>query len=278
VRQAAWLAARPWLNAVRRETLGLPALPRREPIGTLDRQRQLVLYPFSPSLFPKPAGWGDSTEVTGFWFLPARVDPEPPEALRAFLDAGPPPVCIGFGTQLDPDPGGTTATLLKALRGAGRRGVLLRSPQALAGADLGEDVFALERGVSHDWLFPRCTAVVHHAAAGTTATALRAGVPSVLVPHNADQFAWAKRLAELGASPPPIPRRSLSLERLAPAIIGATTSDVLRERTQRLAARIRQEDGVARALEAFERRFGAPRRSAPPARISATSSVAGGQR
>ena len=119
--------------------------------------------------------------------------------------------------------------------------------------------------------------MVHHAAAGTTATALRAGVPSVLVPHNADQFTWARRLAELGASPPPIARRSLSLERLAPAIIGATTSVVLRERTRELAVHIRDEDGVARALDAFERRFGAPRRSTPPARVAAASPAAGGR-
>jgi len=254
-RQAAWLAARPWLNRVRRDALGLAPLPVLEPIGRLDRERQLVLYPFSPSVFPKPAGWGDWTEVTGYWFLDARVDPEPPEDLRAFVEAGPPPVCMGFATQLDPEPVATTRVLVESLRGAGRRGVLLRSPEALAGVELGDDVYALER-VPHDWLFPRCQAVVHHGAAGTTATVLRSGVPSVAVPHTSDQFTWARRLAELRVSPPPIRRRKLSRERLEPALIGATTSDVLRERAQALGARIREEDGVAAAVAAFERRFG----------------------
>lgn len=200
--------------------------------------------------------------MTGFWSLDGRNDPEPPAALRAFLDDGPPPVYLGFATQLDPDPAGTTAMMLAALRHTGRRGVLVRTSEALAGAELGDDVFALEHGVPHDWLFPRCAAVVHHAAAGTTATALRAGVPAVLVPHNADQFTWAERLAELGASPPPIPRRELSRERLARAIAGATTSGVLRRRTRELAGRIRDEDGVGRAVAAFEHRF------APPAAAS----------
>jgi sterol 3beta-glucosyltransferase len=264
VRQAAWLAARPWLNAVRKEALGRPPLPRPEPIGTLDRQRQLVLYPFSPSVFPKPPGWGDWTEVTGYWFLDAAVDPDPSDALRDFVEAGPPPVCIGFATQIDPDPVATTATMVQALRGAGRRGVLLRSPEALAGADLGDDIFALQR-VSHGWLFPRCAAVVHHGAAGTTATALRCGVPSVVVPHNADQFTWARRMAELGVSPSPIPRRRLTLERLEPAIRLATTSCVLRERAQAIAESIREEDGVGRAVEVFEGRFGDPPQGAPAA-------------
>ena len=255
VRQGAWLAARPWLNRVRREALGLGLLPLREPIGRLDRERQLVLYPFSPSVFPKPDSWGDWIEVTGHWFLDARVDPEPPEDLRAFVEAGPPPVCMGFATQLDPDPVATTRVMVEALRGAGRRGVLLRRPEALAGVELGDDVYALER-VPHDWLFPRCDAVVHHAAAGTTATVMRSGVPSVAVPHNADQFTWARRLAALRISPPPIPRRKLSRERLEPALIGATTSNIMRERAQALAARIREEDGVAAAVAAFERRLG----------------------
>jgi UDP:flavonoid glycosyltransferase YjiC (YdhE family) len=262
VRQAAWLVARPWLNGVRKDVLGRSPLPRREPIGTLDRQRQLVLYPFSPSVFPKPRGWGDWTEVTGYWFLDDALDPDPPEALREFVEAGPPPVCVGFGTQIDQDPPATTATMVQALRRAGRRGVLLRSSEALAGADLGDDMFALQH-IPHRWLFPRCAAVVHHGAAGTTATALRCGVPSVLVPHNADQFTWARRMEELGVSPPPIPRRKLSVERLAPAIIGAATSGVMRERAATLARRIRAEDGVARATEVFERRFGGATRHPP---------------
>jgi sterol 3beta-glucosyltransferase len=261
IRQGAWLAARPWLNRVRREALGLDRLPLREPIGRLERDRQLVLYPFSPSVFPKPEGWGEWAEVTGYWFLDEHVDPEPSEELRAFLTAGRPPVCMGFATQLDRDPIATTRLMVEALRDVGRRGVLLRKPETLAGADLGDDIYTVER-VPHDWLFERCAAVVHHAAAGTTATALRSGVPSVAVPHNADQFTWGRRLAELGVSPPPIPRRKLSRELLAPALIGATTSDVLREHARALAARIRAEDGVAAAVAAFERRFGPARRPA----------------
>lgn len=256
VRQAAWLAARPWLNSVRNEALERPPLPRREPIGTLDRQRQLVLYPFSSAVFPEPEGWGDWTEVTGYWFLDAAVDPDPPEALRAFVEEGPAPVCAGFGTQLDPDPAATTATLVRALRGAGRRGILLRPAGALAGIDLGDDMIGAHR-VPHDWLFPRCAAVVHHAAAGTTATALRWGVPAVMVPHNADQFTWARRAAALGVSPAPLPRRRLTAERLQPALTEAVESGEMRARAASLGRRIRGEDGLGRAVEVFERRFGA---------------------
>jgi sterol 3beta-glucosyltransferase len=253
LRQLAWLGARPWLNRVRRDALGRPPLPLHEPIGSLEAAGELVLCACSPAVFPRPQGWGAATEVTGYWFLDREVDPEPSDELRAFLDAGPAPVYVGFGIQIDHNPPATTATILEALRRTGQRGVLQRPPESLAGAALGDDMLAVG-GVAHDWLFPRCAAVVHHGAAGTTATALRAGVPAVIVPHNSDQFSWGRRMAELRVSPPPIPRRRLSVDRLEQAVFAATTDRELRERAEVLAGRIRAEDGVTRAVEAFERR------------------------
>lgn len=263
LRQAAWLGARPWLNRVRRDALGLGPLPLRQPMGQLDREGRLVLYPFSPAVFPKPPEWGPGMEVTGYWFLDDALDPDPPEELRAFLEAGPPPVYVGFGIQIDHDPPHTTAIIVEALRRAGRRGVIQRPPEALAGAALGDDVLAIER-VSHAWLFPRCAAVVHHGAAGTTATGLRAGVPAVVVPHHSDQSTWGKRLAQLGVSPPPIPRRRLTADLLSEAIAVATADAGMRQRAQELGARIREEDGVARAVEAFERHVGGRGDGQPP--------------
>jgi sterol 3beta-glucosyltransferase len=262
LRQLVWLGARPWLNRVRRDALKRPRLPLREPIGTLEAAGELVLYAFSPAVFPKPEGWGAATEVTGYWFLDRAVDREPTDELRAFLDAGPAPVYVGFGIQIDHDPRATTETILKALRRTGQRGVLQRPRESLAGAALGDDVLAVG-GVGHDWLFARCAAVVHHGAAGTTAIALRAGVPAVIIPHNSDQFSWGRRMAELRVSPPPIPRRRLNVDRLEQAIVAATTDRELRERAEALAGRIRTEAGVARAVDVFERQVaGRGRRAA----------------
>jgi FkbM family methyltransferase len=113
-------------------------------------------------------------------------------------------------------------------------------------------MLAIDR-VPHGWLFPRCSAVVHHGAAGTTATALRAGVPAVIVPHNSDQFSWGRRAAALGVSPPPIPRRKLSVEPLQAALESVRSDEEFHHRADSLARQIRDEDGVARAVEAFER-------------------------
>lgn len=272
VRQLAWLAARPWLNSVRREAMGLPPLPRREPVADLDRRRMPVLYPYSTAVFPAPPGWSDVARVTGYWFLDGALDADPPAALIDFLRSGPPPVYIGFGTQLDNDPPATTRIMIDALRRTDNRGVLARPGDALAAVTQSDDIFALE-GVSHSWLFPQCAAVVHHSASGTTAAGLRAGIPTVPVPHNSDQFSWAKRVHQLGAGSPPIPRRRLTAARLAEAIDLSTTDDGIRRRAAALGERIVAERGVDRAVELFQDWFVPAAGQITPTHASPTDSA-----
>jgi sterol 3beta-glucosyltransferase len=113
-------------------------------------------------------------------------------------------------------------------------------------------VIALDT-VSHTWLFPRCAAIVHHAAAGTMAAALRAGRPSVPVPHMSNQSRWARRTRELGVSTTAIQRRRLTAQRLADAIAAATSDRAMSDRSTRLGELIRAEDGVGQAVAALER-------------------------
>ncbi|TSB16071.1 glycosyltransferase [Streptomyces benahoarensis] len=111
--------------------------------------------------------------------------------------------------------------------------------------------------VPHALLFPRTAAVVHHAGAGTSAAALRAGVPSVPVPVTADQPFWAGRLATLGAATPPIPFADLSddesADRLTAALIRATTEPTHRTLANGAARRMEAEDGIAVVVSAVAR-------------------------
>ncbi|HUB73227.1 MAG TPA: glycosyltransferase [Solirubrobacteraceae bacterium] len=250
-RQAAWLAVRPWLGSGRSEN-GLGRLPLREPLGQLDARRTLELYAFSPAVVPDPARSGPWTHITGFWFFDGALDPEPSAELREFLDAGPAPVCVGFGAMADDDPAAVSALVHDALARAGRRGVLVGGLAGDGEPARSSRALAVE-AVSHSWLLERCAAAVHHGGAGTTAAALRAGVPSVIVPQMIDQHGWGRRIAALGAGPRPLPRRKLSAERLAGAIRAAIEQDGLREHARSLGARIRAEDGIASAVEVFER-------------------------
>jgi sterol 3beta-glucosyltransferase len=249
VRQTAWLAMRRWLAAARR-TAGLPPLSWREPVGQLVARQTLELRAYSPAVVPDSAPLSASTQVTGYWFLDGDVDPDPPSELAEFLDTGPPPVCIGFGSMIEADPQGMGELAVEALRRAGQRGVLIRGAQGFDETQLPETVLAVG-AISHDWLFARCSAVVHHGGAGTTATALKAGVPSVVVPHMIDQVAWGRTIHALGAGPAPIRRRKLSPERLHGAITAVVTDAKIRERAAALGARIREEDGIKCAVDVF---------------------------
>ena len=107
------------------------------------------------------------------------------------------------------------------------------------------EVYRLD-SAPHSWLFPRMAAVVHHGGAGTTAAGLRAGVPSVLIPHGNDQFAWGRRVHELGVGTRPIPRKRLTVAALADALTAVREPD-LRAAATDLGRRIRTEDGAETA-------------------------------
>jgi UDP:flavonoid glycosyltransferase YjiC (YdhE family) len=248
--QLMWEPLRPALNRLRGEVLDLPPLPPWRVARDFFAERWPILYGYSPNLVPRAREWGPGVHVTGYWFLEPRAAWAPPAPLAAFLDDGPPPVYVGFGSMHVHDSHAMTALVVEALAKANRRGVLLTGAGGL-GERVSESVIGVA-SLPHDWLFPRMAAVVHHAGVGTTATAVRAGVPSVVVPFFADQPFWASRVSALGLSPPPIPRRALSADRLAAAIRLATSNTGMARRATAMGARVKAEDGVARAVETFQ--------------------------
>jgi vancomycin aglycone glucosyltransferase len=132
---------------------------------------------------------------TGAWILP---DARPlPAELVAFLDAGAPPVYVGFGSMPMHASPNVAQVAIEAVRAQGRRIVIGRGWADLALIDGRDDCFAVGE-VNQQALFGRVAAVVHHGGAGTTTTATRAGTPQVVVPQAADQPYWAGRVADLG--------------------------------------------------------------------------------
>jgi UDP:flavonoid glycosyltransferase YjiC (YdhE family) len=252
--QMFWLLFRGSMNQARREVLDLPKLPLRSQAGALRKLDLPMFNGYSPTVLPKPPDWPDSVHVTGYWFLDQQTAWDPPEALVEFLDAGPPPVYVGFGSMHARNAEQFTATVVEALSRAGLRGIILSGWGALTHTNLPDHIFAVE-SVPHDWLFPRVAAVVHHGGAGTTAAGLRSGVPSIVIPFFGDQYFWGSRVAALGAGPKPIPVKRLTTARLERAVRDAVSNPQMQERARIVGGKIRAEQGVERVVEVLRRVF-----------------------
>jgi UDP:flavonoid glycosyltransferase YjiC (YdhE family) len=243
-----WNVLLPAVNRARSELLRLPPAPRRGWFLSHLAQSKPVLYGFSRHVIPPPADWEPSSHVTGYWFLDPPSEYTPPADLAAFLDAGPPPVVIGFGSMTGRRSEEWLRISLEALRLSTRRGIILAGTAPVEEIGRSNDVFITDF-VPHTWLYGRVAAAVHHGGAGTTAASLRAGIPAVVVPHNFDQPFWGDRVARLGAGPPPILRRNLTAENLASAVGRVLTDESIRRRAAALGELIRAEDGVAEAVK-----------------------------
>jgi UDP:flavonoid glycosyltransferase YjiC (YdhE family) len=233
-----------------RARLGLPPQSARAFIA---RQNTTpVVFGFSPTVTPQPNDWPEHLRVAGYWFLDEDPDWRPPAALEQFLAEGPAPVYVGFGSMTGSDPVQTFEIIHRALKASGQRGVISTGwSGADADAASDADAFVLE-GAPHAWLFPRMAAVVHHGGAGTTAAGLRAGKPTLIIPHLGDQPYWGRRVHELGVGAKPRVRHTLSESALASGIRQITTDPSMQAKADALGARIRSEDGIGAAVSLIE--------------------------
>ena len=171
--------------------------------------------------------------------------------LLDFLEDGSPPIYIGFGSMSSRNPEQTTNLVLSALNETKQRAIMLSGWNGLRKNDLPSSVFMVD-SVPFSWLFPKIAAVVHPGGAGTTHYGLRAGVPSIIIPFFADQPFWGYRVAKLGLGPEPIPRKKLTAERLAKAILKAIDNKEMRQRAAELGKKLQGEKGVENAVRIIQ--------------------------
>jgi vancomycin aglycone glucosyltransferase len=211
-----------------------------------------------PTLGP----WQEPTDLdvvqTGAWLVP---DGRPlPAELVAFLDAGAPPVYVGFGSMPVHAATEMARAAIEAIRGRGRRALLSHGWGDLALIDDRDDCFAVGE-VNQQALFGRVAAVVHHGGAGTTTAAALAGAPQVVVPQGADQLYWAGRVADLGigtAHVGPIP----TVDSLS-AALQTTLTPQTRARASAVAGTVRTDGATVAArllVDAVSQERPAPRR------------------
>jgi len=229
-----------------RATLGLDVLDN--PISQLLEGRTILAA--DRDLAPPSADAPESAVNTDAWLLDepgvldARVD--------AFLQEGPAPIYIGFGSMVAPRAPELVVQAVAAVRAAGLRAVIAGGWAALeTHVKEAGDLITVDN-VPHSLIFPKVAAAVHHGGAGTTTAAARAGIPQVLLPHILDQYYWAHRVKTLGLGPTALPIERVTVEVLSNRLSHAVNDPFIRERVKRLAPAITARNGLTAAVEEIE--------------------------
>lgn len=240
VNQLLWRAFRKATNRARAKVCRLP--PRRRLWTT-----HPMLYGISACLLPKPADWPANATICGQWLSPSSSW-LPPADLCDFLQRGEPPLYVGFGSMVGFD----RKRLMKAIVAAvgGRRALFYPGWSGVDTAGLPGNFFVVGE-TPHDWLLPKTSLAIHHGGSGTSHSACRAGVPSVVVPFAGDQFFWADRLRNAGVGARVTNGKSLDAAALAQSIAIAE-SEPVRLRARTLGKQMRLENGTAKAIDAIE--------------------------
>jgi sterol 3beta-glucosyltransferase len=240
------------INDFRRQ-LGLRGIGRlADPLRNPDGTPVHVLYPYSAHVVPVPDDYPPTAHVTGYWFLDAPGW-QPTPQLADFLQAGPPPVYVGFGSMgFGKGADQRRDAILAALHANRLRGIVATGWGGIAPGDPGTDDILMVDAIPHDWLFPRVAAVVHHGGAGTTAAGLRAGKPTLICPFLADQPFWGARIHAIGAGPQPLPHKHLTGGPLATRLNSLVSGSGYRRRAGELRKLVTAKDGAAAAVHILD--------------------------
>jgi sterol 3beta-glucosyltransferase len=248
-RAVRFITTRP-LNRIRREH-GLSPVGE-EGFGSL----RLNLIPVSSAIYNPNPNWNPRHRMVGYWFVNEPVGWEPPSELVAFLSEDEPTVVVSLGSMSLGDNGASSSLglFIDDLQQVGLRGVLQGWEGKFDAMEIPATIY-IAGSIPHNWLLPRCAAIVHHGGFGTTAAGMRAGIPALVVPHIADQFFWARIVHELGAGPKPIPRSKLSLDTLVASLTELLQNGTLTATASALGRQVQVEKGIDEAVRLIEEEF-----------------------
>ncbi|KAF3490924.1 Atg26p [Arthroderma uncinatum] len=252
-----WKAISGQVNRWRKKELGL----QNTSLDKMQPDKVPFLYNFSPSVVPPPQDYPEWVRVTGYWFLNEGSEWAPPSELVAFIDKARADkkklVYIGFGSIVVSDPVAMTKTVVESVMKVGVRCILSKGwSDRLGDAKSTKAEIALPPEIHqitaapHDWLFSQVDAVVHHGGAGTTGASLRAGVPTIIKPFFGDQFFFGSRVHDLGVG---MCMKKLNVAAFTRALWEATNSQRMIIKAKLIGERIRQEDGVGKAIQSIYR-------------------------
>ncbi len=211
---------------------------------------ELNLIAASPSISNPPPDLPSKHKFTGAWFL-EELDYEVPPTLQEFLDQGSPPIIITFGSVGGSRNVETTHSLVEAVQLTDQRAIIQAGWENLELDNPPENI-CFAGYAPHNFLLRHGCCVIHHGGAGTTAAACRAGVPSIIIHHWADQSYWGRTLHKIGVAPKPLHRQDMTPKRLAKRINQVISSQSMTEKARALMEKIKTEDGLTTAVTLIE--------------------------
>jgi vancomycin aglycone glucosyltransferase len=235
-----------------RSAVGLP--PVRDVVRNWGGDRPIAAT--DAALTYVPQGVTLNAVQTGYMHLreTGALSPE----VGAFLDSGPPPVYVGFGSSPVLDPEKLARLLTEVASSLRVRLVIARGWSRMDALPVSTGCLVVD-DVPHQQLFPRVAAVVHHGGAGTVATAARAGVPQVVLPVMADQFQWQSQVVKLGLGPPAGILRFVSAKKLSATISKCLSDPRYRERAREVSRALDGTNGVELTVRVVEEQLSATR-------------------
>lgn len=248
--QFIWFFLRSIINKWRVK-FGLEKLGILAPIAHPPIQSTPKIVAASESLIAPASDWPKNVHVTGHLQLVKQHNFIPPRSLLEFLDKGPPPLYIGFGSLTFNCNRKMTEALLATLQKMGERAILSGSFSHVQKERLPHHLLWID-SVPHDWLFPKVAAVIHHGGAGTTHAGLIAQKPTLIIPFVVDQFHWGELIYRLGCGPKPIPAKRFSQELFRKAIEQLLNKESYRIEAKRLSEKMEQENAAQRIIETLQ--------------------------
>lgn len=222
-----------------------------KPVKTIDEimSPYLNLVPISTYVVPENPYWGKINRVVGYWYEEDEEFEPAPELLH-FLESGCAPIVVALGAMAfeSREEKNKLDILIHAFEQTGMRAVIQGFDETLKNYELPETVMRVG-SVPHSWLFRRGYCVIHHGGFGTSASAMLAGKPSIVIPHVLDQFLWANKVYELNAGMKPIKANELNEKALITTIESLKANyDQIANEARTLSRKMKEENGLETAV------------------------------
>ncbi len=217
----------------------------------------LNIIPISPIVYPPNKYWEEKNRLVGYWFLEEEEEYQPPELLKNFLESDEPPVIISLGAMgfESEEEKNKLKIFINSINETGMRAIIQGFNKTLKNYSLPENIINIGN-VPHSWLFKYAYCVIHHGGLSTTATVLKAGVPSIVIPHVLDQNLWAQRVFELEVGAEPLKSKELSQELLIERIkyIKENYKSIF-DNVKLISKKINNENGLKKSIELIKEKM-----------------------